>query len=133
MQESKRHFISASLLAAALVLVPGCTARLMAGTPTVIDGYGAVYTDDVPADLSIYPRVFYRGSYAYYVQGQWYRRAPDGWVIYRETPPELNRYRPFVQQAPPAPRYYGPTSPPQAPSPAQPYPNPSPPPAIQVR
>jgi hypothetical protein len=47
----------------------------------------------VPADVRSYPRVHYRGADAYLVNGRWYYAAPQGWVVFREEPRELARYR----------------------------------------
>ena len=73
--------------------------------PAYVAGYPAVYASP-PADVYAYPRAYYNGNYAYNVQGMWYYDDPRGWVVLRSEPPELYRARTYVQQAPPAPRYY---------------------------
>ncbi len=90
---------------------------------------------------------YYNGANAYLVGDQWYYPQQRGWVVLRNEPPELYRYRSYggyrsVQVAPPAPRpynygpreyrgpeYRGPQSYPRAP---YAYPRPAPP-AQRVR
>src|SRR5262249_19106417 len=47
----------------------------------------------VPPNIEVYPRTLYRGRYAYLVDGRWSDAGPRGWVILREEPRELARYR----------------------------------------
>jgi hypothetical protein len=49
----------------------------------------------VPERIEYYPRVRYRGEYTYLVDGRWYypSRTPRGWVVFKEEPEELRRYR----------------------------------------
>ena len=90
-------------LLGALALLPACAATVEP-EPPVYGGYATVYTTSVPEDIYARPYVYYAGRPAYYVQGRWYTESPRGWVYYRSAPPELERHRPYVQQAPPAPR-----------------------------
>jgi hypothetical protein len=71
----------------------------------VVYGYPTVYAEVAPADLTIYPRVYYRGAYAYLVDGAWYYPSAGGWVVFRQEPVELYRYRTRYL---PADRYHGP-------------------------
>ncbi|MCC6559094.1 MAG: hypothetical protein IT372_39725, partial [Polyangiaceae bacterium] len=52
-----------------------------------------VYADVAPADLYLYPRYYYNGAYAYFVDGSWYYPHTGGWVVFRSEPAELYRYR----------------------------------------
>lgn len=86
---------SAACLAAAAAapLVVGCVARTRG---EVVYGHPVVEAEYVPARIEYYPRVYYRGSYAYYVDGRWYYpspRAQRGWVVFRDEPRQLRRYR----------------------------------------
>ena len=84
-----------ALAGSALLVCLGGTA--CAGTTraqsTLVYDYPAVYVEDVPADTVYQPRVYYRGRYAYLVDGRWYYPADRGWVVFREEPRELQRYR----------------------------------------
>ena len=70
---------------------------------TVVYGYPAEYVQSVPAYAVYQPRVHYRGRYAYLVDGRWYYPADHGWVVFREEPRELERYR--VNSGDPTYRY----------------------------
>jgi hypothetical protein len=84
--------------------LPACTVEAY---PPTVGGYETVYADTVPPDLYVYPHVWYDGGYAYLVGGRWYYPARGRWVVLRQEPPELYRYRTYyVRQAPPA--YVGP-------------------------
>jgi hypothetical protein len=93
----------ALLFLAPAVLGAGCAAGVSAGTVTTADGYDAVYVDDaqVPADIQTYHPYRYDNADAYYVNGRWYRHQGAHWVTYRRPPPELERQRTMVQEAPP--------------------------------
>lgn len=60
-------------------------------TPVVYD-YAVTYVQAVP-DLTYYPRTYYRGSYAYLVNGRWYYQTRGRWVVFKEEPRELYRFR----------------------------------------
>jgi len=78
-------------------VVMACLAAACAGTTqgTLIyeAGYPATYVETVPAYAYYQPRVYYRGRYAYLVDGRWYYPSDRGWVVFREEPRELYRYR----------------------------------------
>ena len=84
-----------SLAGCALLLCLGGTA--CAGTTTAqetfVYDYPAVRVETVPAYTVYQPRVYYRGRYAYLVDGRWYYPGDQGWVVFREEPRELQRYR----------------------------------------
>jgi hypothetical protein len=90
----------------------GCTATAGVEADVTYD-YPVVEVATVPVTIESYPRTYYRGSDAYLVDGRWYQRSPGGrWVVYREEPPELRRYRTDYygrRAAPPAPRPATPT------------------------
>ncbi len=73
------------------VVVAGCTGSVSGGA--AVYGYPAVHAEVVPVELEAYPRVWYRGSYAYLVDGQWYYPSSRGWVVFSQEPVELYRYR----------------------------------------
>jgi hypothetical protein len=100
---------------AVAVGVAGCAADVY--RPTV-GGYTAVYATNIPPDMTVYPRAAYAGGYAYLVGNRWYYPAGRRWVVLREEPPQLYRYRttyvaPPVYRAAPvyAPRPYAPAAP----------------------
>jgi hypothetical protein len=70
----------------------GCAGKTRA-QGTIVYDYPAVYVESVPANTVYHPRVQYRGRYAYLVDGRWYYPADRGWVVFREEPRELMRYR----------------------------------------
>jgi hypothetical protein len=76
--------------AAALLLTASCAGTTSA---TVAYDYPATYVETVPVDIAYYPRVYYRGHYAYWVHDRWYYPSGRRWVVFREEPHELQRYR----------------------------------------
>lgn len=68
----------------------GCTATLGG---ELVYGHPVYVAETVPVELETYPRVYYRGGYAYLAEDRWYYQGPRGWVIFREEPRELYRYR----------------------------------------
>jgi hypothetical protein len=107
-----RRFTSVLALAAA-VGVSGCAAEAY---PPPVGGYTTVYATNVPPDMTVYPRVGYAGGYAYLVGNSWYYPSGNRWLVLRQEPPELYRYRTTtlvatpVYRAPPGyvPRQYAP-------------------------
>ncbi|WP_437733524.1 hypothetical protein [Sorangium sp. So ce1335] len=92
----------AALVALALLGATGCAAEVhtrAAAPATVTYEEVTVYEEPVvhvaaaPAYIETYPRVYYRGSYVYYVDGRWYYPSHRGWVYYRHEPRALVRYR----------------------------------------
>jgi hypothetical protein len=66
--------------------------------------------DPVVADRA--PRVYWRGSWARLVDGQWLYPTDRGWVMFTEEPPELQRHRDSIdteQTATDIPSPRGPT------------------------
>lgn len=81
------------VVAAALALgAAGCVATAGVGGE-IVYGYPVARVDVVPVEIAAYPRVYYRGSYAYLVDGRWYYPRGRSWVVFREEPRELARYR----------------------------------------
>jgi hypothetical protein len=77
---------------------------------------GTVEVTSAPYGIETYPHTFYDGHLVYYSGDAWYYQEGGRWRRYRDEPNELYQYRqrPYVQHAPPAPRYqpytpYGPT------------------------
>src|SRR5262245_7694194 len=68
-----------------------------AGTATVqseaVYGYAVAEPTQVPPQIYYQPRVYYRGQYAYLVDGRWYYPQSGRWVVFRDEPTELRRYR----------------------------------------
>lgn len=52
-----------------------------------------VYVSTVPVDIESHPRVYYRGSYVYYVDGRWYAPSRRGWSYYSSEPRALVSHR----------------------------------------
>jgi hypothetical protein len=46
-------------------------------------------TPSVPTDVVFYTHVLYGGDDAYLVDGQWFRPAATGWVVFTKEPLEL--------------------------------------------
>src|SRR4051812_32739532 len=86
-------------LAAAL---PGCVAH---AEGALVADYPAEYVETVPPRIEYYPSVVYRGSPAYLVEGRWYYRTHDRWMVFRDEPGELREYRSRH-----APAYLGPSA-----------------------
>jgi len=88
----------------------GCVAT--AGVETeVVYGYPVVAVAAAPVNIHAYPRVDFRGDYAYLVGERWYYRGPRGWVVFRKEPVELARSRVYITERHsvrdrPRPRYY---------------------------
>ena len=75
--------------------LPGCVAH---AEGALVADYPAEYVETVPPRIEYYPSVVYRGSPAYLVEGRWYYRSRDRWVVFRDEPVELRDYR--VRRAP---------------------------------
>jgi hypothetical protein len=73
--------------------VEPATVTYHASAPVVYEEEPTVYVSSVPVDIESRPRVYYRGSYAYYVDGYWYTPSPRGWVYYRSEPRALVTHR----------------------------------------
>jgi len=98
-------------VAIASIFIVGCTAEVETAHPVVAaDTEAVVEVNTVPVDVYSSPRVMYRGRPVYLVNGRWYYTEGRRWYSYRTEPPELIRHRRYVQQAPPARPYYGPSS-----------------------
>jgi hypothetical protein len=69
-----------------------CMASAHVRTGVVYDE-PVVYVERAPARIRYYPRYYYRGRPAYLVQNRWYYDTPRGWVVFREEPRELQRFR----------------------------------------
>jgi hypothetical protein len=111
-------------------VLPASFACTVEAYPPAVGGYETVYADTVPPDIYGYPHVWYDGGYAYLADGRWYYPTRGRWVVLRQEPPELYRYRSYyVRQAPPA--YVGHGPPVYQPSPGAPRAAPLPPPARQ--
>jgi hypothetical protein len=103
MNMQENHFL-ASVAAVVITVLPiggaaGCAAHFEA-----VDGYDATYVDAPPPNIEVYPRYEVADGYVYEVNGRYYHRHGDRWVVYRSAPREVSRQRGYVQQAPPAHR-----------------------------
>ena len=72
------------------LLSAGCTASVGG---ELVYGHPVYPVEVAPVEIATYPRVYYHGGYAYLVEDRWYYRGPRGWVVFREEPRELYRYR----------------------------------------
>ncbi len=109
-----RSTLAALVALAALALFggTGCAAevhtRTAASPPATVTYQELAVTEEpvvhivtVPAYIETYPRVYYRGTYVYYVDGRWYYPSRRGWVYYREEPRALVHYRAEFERRPP--------------------------------
>lgn len=67
----------------------------------MIYGYDAMPAEIVPPAIEAYPHTYYRGSYAYLVGNHWYYPTQRGWMVFRQEPRELARYRTRIAPAAP--------------------------------
>jgi hypothetical protein len=86
----KRSFWALGLGIALTAALPGCVAS---AEGSFVADYPAEYVASVPPRIEYYPRTYYRGNPAYLVDGRWYYRTHDRWVVFREEPSELREYR----------------------------------------
>jgi hypothetical protein len=134
--KTPRYARVAGALAAFVLFALGCAgttpvaATTTYPTPAVVYDYPVTYVETVP-DLQYYPRTYYRGDYAYLVNGRWYYQTRGRWVVFREEPRELYRYRVYeYDRLEPPQRVRGaeygtvPQSRPRYDEPAQPVPEP---------
>jgi hypothetical protein len=79
------------LVASALLALVGCSrqSRDVVAEPT----------PSVPTDVVFYTHVLYGGDDAYLVDGQWFRPASTGWVVFTKEPLELRLIRESAQSA----------------------------------
>lgn len=121
-RQNKSHWRMWLTLCFALFVASGCSASVRV-QPSVA-GYAVAPASQMPLTMDGYPRYFFRGRYAYLIDGQWYYPTNDGWVVFLDVPAPLFDYQTRVQSAPPARRapdvYYG--YPPPQPPPRQPTP-----------
>ena len=61
-----------------------------------------------PHDVTNYPHVWYDGRWVYLVDGTWYAPTIQGWIVLRDEPRELGRYRTYYE---PTRRRYQPSLP----------------------
>jgi len=107
-----RHLVILAALAA-VSFASGCT----------VTTYPSTYPSTPPPNIQAAPRGYYNGNTTYWYDNHWWYRTPNGWAYYRDEPRELQRYRPGVQQPPPAyphgggPGYAPPPPPPPLPAP----------------
>jgi len=75
--------------------LPGCFAHARG---EMVYDHPVTYVEDVPPRVERYPSTYYHGRPAYLVEGSWYYRHQDRWVVFRDEPVELRDYR--VHRAP---------------------------------
>jgi hypothetical protein len=75
------------------VAIGGCAITVRSEGRAVVHGHPVARAEVVPVEIATNPRVYYRGSYAYLVGARWYYPTAQGWVVFREEPTELARYR----------------------------------------
>lgn len=84
---------TASRAAALCLLGAAMTGCMASGGVDVVADYPVVEVDAVPVQITSYPHVYYEGSDAYLVDGRWYYRSHDRWVVFRREPSFLASYR----------------------------------------
>lgn len=77
----------------------GCEATFTPAPLTASWEVGATWVEP-PDDITQYPHVWYEGRWIYLVDGFWYMPTPRGWVVLREEPRELGRYREYYESGP---------------------------------
>jgi hypothetical protein len=103
-------FVALTSLAGLLALsATGCEATFTPGPVSATFGAASVWTVEPPDNIAVYPHVWYEGRWIYLVDGAWYAPTPQGWIILRDEPPDLGRYRRYYE--PEQPRRYAPTAP----------------------
>jgi hypothetical protein len=86
-----RTALAAALLAAASAACLGCSRE---PSSDVV----AEPTPSVPTDVVFYTHVLYGGDDAYLIDGQWFRPAATGWVVFTKEPLELALIRRTLEQ-----------------------------------
>jgi hypothetical protein len=66
----------------------------------VVSGVRAVRAEAVPVEIAAYPRVYFRGTFAYLVDGRWFYPTNRGWVVFEQEPRELRNYRQTYETSP---------------------------------
>ncbi|WP_437621575.1 hypothetical protein [Sorangium sp. So ce1151] len=94
-----RSVLAAAALVAGASLLMGCLGTVST-EGFVVSGYPAVRAEAVPVEIAAYPRVYFRGTYAYLVGDEWYYPTNRGWVVFEEEPVELRRYRQTYRESP---------------------------------
>ncbi|WP_234023081.1 hypothetical protein [Sorangium cellulosum] len=94
-----RSALRAAALGAGVWLLTGCFGTAGA-EGFVVSGHPAVRAEVVPVQITAYPRVYFRGAYAYLVDGAWYYPTNRGWVVFEEEPDQLRRYRQTYRSSP---------------------------------
>ena len=81
------------------VAATGCTATLGAEPVYVSSEADITVVAAPPVNVVAYPREYYGGTTVYLVDGRWYRRSADRWVVYRREPVELGRRRVVIERS----------------------------------
>jgi len=75
--------------------LPGCFAHT---SGEILYDHPVAYVEEVPPRIEYYPATYYHGHPAYLVDGRWYYRHRERWVVFNDEPVELRDYR--VRHAP---------------------------------
>ena len=78
----------------------GCEATFRPGPLTASWEVGGAWVAEPPDDITRYPHVWYEGRWVYLVDGFWYAPTARGWIVLREEPRELGRYREYYESGP---------------------------------
>jgi hypothetical protein len=89
----RRFFTLAALGCILAASAGGLIACEAVDRPPSVGGYATTYAKDVPPGIYGSPHVWCDGGYAYLVGDRWYFPAGTRWVVLRQEPPELYRYR----------------------------------------
>lgn len=84
----------------ALFGLPACEATFTPQPVTLAYARTVVPAQVVPYDIYAYPHVYFGDTWVYLVDGTWYFPTDEGWMMYREEPRELGRYRTQMQRSP---------------------------------
>jgi hypothetical protein len=103
-------FLVLTLLAGLSALVAaGCETTFTPGPLTASWQVGGTWYAEPPYEITSYPHVWYGDRWLYLVDGVWYAPTAEGWIILRDEPRELGRYRRYYE--PDSPRRYAPSPP----------------------
>ena len=79
------------------LIAAGCEATFTPGPLTASWDVAAAAYVEPPHDVTNYPHVWYDGRWVYLVDGTWYAPTIQGWIVLREEPRELGRYRTYYE------------------------------------
>jgi hypothetical protein len=86
-----------SLAGLTALAAAGCEATFSPGPLSASWDADVGWYVEPPPDITRRPHIWFEGRWVYLVDGSWYEPTPQGWVILREEPRELGRYRTYYE------------------------------------